>query len=44
LLIYGIEGKQFAPGAQPSGEVEKAAKLVAQQIAELVQATRLTAR
>jgi hydrogenase maturation protease len=44
LLIYGIEGKQFAPGAQPSAEVEKAAELVAQQIAELVQATRLTAR
>jgi hydrogenase maturation protease len=41
LLIYGIEGKQFAPGAQPSAEVEKAVELVAQQIAELVRgATR----
>jgi hydrogenase maturation protease len=40
LLIYGIEGKHFAPGAQPSGEVEKAVELVAQQIGEFMQATR----
>lgn len=43
LLIYGIEGKQFAPGAPPSAEVEKAVESVAQQIAELVQAATLTA-
>jgi hydrogenase maturation protease len=44
LLIYGIEGKQFTPGARPSAEVEKAVESVAQQIAELVQAAALTAR
>ncbi|MGO9647127.1 MAG: hydrogenase maturation protease [Terriglobales bacterium] len=38
LLIYGIEGKEFAPGTRPSIEVERAVELVAQQIAELVQA------
>lgn len=44
LLIYGIEGKQFAPGARPSKEVEKAVESVAQQIAELVQAAKFTSR
>ncbi len=37
LLIYGIEGKQFAPGARPSAEVEKAVESVAQHIVELLQ-------
>ncbi|MGO9124884.1 MAG: hydrogenase maturation protease [Terriglobales bacterium] len=36
LLIYGIEGKQFSPGARPSPEVERAVESVAQQIANLV--------
>jgi len=40
LLIYGIEGKQFVPGARPSAEVEKAVELVARQIAEVVQLRR----
>jgi hydrogenase maturation protease len=44
LLIYGIEGKQFAPGAKPSAEVKKGVELVAQQIAEFVQATTLAER
>jgi hydrogenase maturation protease len=44
LLIYGIEGKQFAPGAKPSAEVKKAVELVAQQIAGFVRATTLAAR
>jgi hydrogenase maturation protease len=44
LLIYGIEGKQFAPGARPSAEVEKAVESVAQHIVELLQAARLAAR
>jgi len=43
LLIYGIEGKQFAPGARPSAEVEKAVEFVVQQIAELTQAATVTA-
>jgi hydrogenase maturation protease len=38
LLIYGIEGKQFTPGARPLAEVENAAGFVAEQIAQLVQA------
>jgi hydrogenase maturation protease len=44
LLIYGIEGKQFVPGAPPSAKVEKAVELVAHQIAELMQTATLTAR
>lgn len=44
LLIYGIEGRQFAPGARPGTEVEKAVELVARQIAALVQAAAFTAR
>ncbi|MFZ0800591.1 MAG: hydrogenase maturation protease [Terriglobales bacterium] len=40
LSIYGIEGKQFAPGARPSPEVEKAVEAVARQIAELVRVRR----
>jgi hydrogenase maturation protease len=44
LLIYGIEGRQFAPGVRPSAEVEKAVESVAQQIVELVQAATFTAR
>lgn len=43
LLIYGIEGKQFARGARRSAEVEKAVELVAQQIAALLQAATVTA-
>ena len=43
LLIYGIEGKQFAPGAPLSAEVEKTVESVAQQIAALVQAATLPA-
>lgn len=43
LLIYGIEGRQFAPGERPSAEVEKAVEVVAQQIAEFVQAAALAA-
>lgn len=42
LLIYGIEGRQFAPGAPPSAEVEKAVESVAQQIAELMHAAKFT--
>ncbi len=42
LLIYGIEGKQFAPGARVSVEVEKAVELVAQKIAGLARAATLT--
>jgi hypothetical protein len=42
-LIYGIEGRQFAPGERPSAEVEKAVEVVAQQIAEFVQAAALAA-
>ena len=44
LLIYGIEGKQFAPGAKPSAEVKKSVEFVAQQIAEFVRAATLAAR
>ncbi len=44
LLIYGIEGKQFASGSQPSLEVTKAVEIAAQQIAELVQAVTPSAR
>jgi hydrogenase maturation protease len=43
LLIYGIEGGQFAPGVRPSADVEKAVESVAQQIAELVRAAAFTA-
>jgi len=43
LLIYGIEGRQFAPGAPPSAEVERAVDSVAQQIAELVHAVTFIA-
>lgn len=38
LLIYGIEGKEFAPGTQPLAEVENAVGVVAEQIAQLVRA------
>ena len=38
LLIYGIEGKQFAPGSPLIAEVEKAVENVAQQIASVVRA------
>ena len=44
LLIYGIEGKQFALGAPLSAEVEKAVESVTQQIAGLLQAAMLTAK
>jgi len=44
LLIYGIEGKQFAPGARRSAEVEKAVELVAHQIAEFMHTVTLTAK
>lgn len=44
LSIYGIEGKQFTPGARPSAEVEQAVELVTQQIAELMQAATLSER
>jgi hydrogenase maturation protease len=33
LRVYGIEGKQFAPGEQVSAEVQEAAEKVAKQIA-----------
>ena len=42
LLIYGIEGKEFSPGARPSSEVEKAVELVAGQIVKLVRAAAST--
>ena len=36
LLIYGIEGRQFAQGARPLVEVEKSAEVVAEQVARFV--------
>jgi hydrogenase maturation protease len=42
LLIYGIEGKQFASGSQPCLEVKKAVEIAAQQIAELVRTATLS--
>ena len=37
LLVYGIEGKQFAPGSLPSPKVQEAAEDLAQQIRGTIQ-------
>jgi len=40
LLVYGIEGKQFAPGSLPSPQVKEAAEGLAQQIRATIQTGR----
>ena len=40
LRVYGIEGRQFAPGAPPSPEVMQAAERLAQQIHATIEAER----
>ena len=40
LRVYGIEGKQFAPGSPPSPQVKEAAEDLAQQIRTSIQSER----